>query len=274
MIDPLSAQPNEVAEYFIATATKPSKGLGRPLSLSTLALYRTAINCRFGKAQKDSPAKSTIVDETFKGLSRLLGTQSRRVKALREGEIAAMISNCSSTCYGKRDAALISIGFAAALRRSELCALRREDLEFISSNKLMIHIRRSKTDQTGIGQKIAIPNGKLIKPLTRLRSWLSVGSTTEGYVFQTMQRSGLLTGRSISDTDVSRVVKRYVRKIGLNPKEYSAHSLRAGFVTSAAVHHARLDKIMEITRHKSPVTVMKYIRDANFFTDHAGADFL
>lgn len=75
-------------------------------------------------------------------------------------------------------------------------------------------------------------------------------------------------------TDVARLVKRYVGAIGLDPADYSSHSLRAGFVTSAAAHGARLDKIMEVTRHSSPATVMRYIRHAEAFKDHAGEAFL
>ena len=75
-------------------------------------------------------------------------------------------------------------------------------------------------------------------------------------------------------SDVARIVKRYAEAVGLDPSEYSGHSLRAGFVTSAAVHRARLDKIMEVTRHTSPRTVLRYIRQANAFEDHAGTAFL
>ena len=75
-------------------------------------------------------------------------------------------------------------------------------------------------------------------------------------------------------SDIPRIVKQYAAAVGLNPKDISGHSLRAGFVTSAAVHHARLDKIMEVTRHTNPATVMRYIRDADAFTDHAGKQFL
>ncbi|MBF2734508.1 MAG: DNA recombinase [Betaproteobacteria bacterium AqS2] len=70
------------------------------------------------------------------------------------------------------------------------------------------------------------------------------------------------------------MIKHYAARIGLRPENVSGHSLRAGFVTSAAVHHARLDKIMEVTRHRSPATVMQYIRDADAFADHAGERFL
>ena len=75
-------------------------------------------------------------------------------------------------------------------------------------------------------------------------------------------------------SDIPRIVKHYAALIGLNPKEIAGHSLRAGFVTSAAVHRARLDKIMAVTRHKNPSTVMGYIRDVDAFADHAGQSFL
>ncbi len=75
-------------------------------------------------------------------------------------------------------------------------------------------------------------------------------------------------------SDIARIVKRYAEAVGLDPSKYSGHSLRAGFVTSAAAHRARLDKIMEVTRHTSPRMVMRYIRQASVFEDHAGAAFL
>lgn len=75
-------------------------------------------------------------------------------------------------------------------------------------------------------------------------------------------------------SDIPRIVKHYAALIGLNPKDIAGHSLRAEFVTSAAVHRARLDKIMEVTRHRSPATVMGYIRDVDAFADPTGQGFL
>ena len=83
-----------------------------------------------------------------------------------------------------------------------------------------------------------------------------------------------MRGKAMHHSDIPRIVKHYAALIGLNPKDIAGHSLRAGFVTSAAVHHARLDKIMEVTRHRNPATVMGYIRDADAFADHAGQRFL
>lgn len=280
-IQPLEATPEEVADFFIEFATKPSPASGKVLSLGTLTLYRSAINKRYVDADKVSPTAHSQVRAVLKGLARLRGGTTRQVKALREHQIAAMLKVCPETLIGRRDAAFIAIGFAAALRRSELCSLRVADVEWVEKglfvedhSGVIIHIRKSKTDQIGAGQRVAVPEGTKIRPVARLRSWLRKSGIQEGYLFQTMRKDGSLTGSPLHHSDIPRLVKHYVAAIGLDPKDFSAHSLRAGLVTSAAAHHARLDKIMEITRHTNPATVMKYIRDADAFTDHAGAAFL
>lgn len=209
----------------------------------------------------------------------------RQVKALRDHEIVKILERCDERARRKgdrliaaRDAALLAVGFAGALRRSEICGLRFEDVEFLGGpkarNGMFLDIRRSKTDPYGRGERIAIPDGTAIRPVERLRDWLSLSRIERGPVFQTMRRGGHLQGRAVGPSDVARLVKQYVDTIGLDPAEYSGHSLRAGFVTSAAAHHARLDKIMEVTRHKSTDMVLRYIRRADAFEDHAGADFL
>jgi len=245
-----------------------------------VALYRSGLNKKYTETGKISPASHTKVNDFLKGLGRIKGTASRQVKALREHHIKKMLDQCDSTPIGLRDAAIIAIGFAGALRRSEICNLTTDDVEFIKpvkgedTNKMFVYIRRSKTDQQGKGQKIAIPEGKYLKPIKRLRDWLQVSGIIGGYLFQTMKRGGNIRGRQMHHSDIPRLVKHYAGLIGLDPKEVSGHSLRAGFVTSAASHHTRLDKIMEITRHSNPQTVMRYIRDADCFRDHAGEKFL
>ena len=255
-------------------ATRPKAESGKPLSLGTLTMYRSAINRRYTEAKIASPAASTEVRDLFRALARQLGGAPRQVKALREYHILRMLECCGETAIGLRDAAVLAVGFAAALRRSEICALELADIEMLGPQRMLVRIRRSKTDQAGVGQTVAVPNGKSIRPVSRLRSWLDRAQVAEGHLFQTMKRGGRPTGRPLHHSDIARLVKHYAKAIGLDPSDYSAHSLRAGFVTSAAVHHARIDKIMEVTRHKSPAMVLKYVRDAESFTDHAGAAFL
>lgn len=273
-VDPQRARPEDVANFFVAMASVGRIGDGKPLALNTLRLYRSALNDQWSRMGLPSPASERCVDEVLRGLARLRGDTPRRVMALREYQILAMLNSCGTGLHGLRDAAVLSLGFAAALRRSELCQLRMEDLEHKERDGMVVHIRRSKTDAKGIGQSVAVIEGKCIKPLVHLDSWLKASGISKGFVFQTLRRDGIASGCPLDPGDIARVVKRHARKIGLDPRKYSGHSLRAGFVTSAAVHHARIDKIMEITRHRNAEMVLKYIRDEESFVDHAGASFL
>ena len=280
----LSAMESDVAKFFVKLASQPSKASGKVLSIGTLMLYRSGINRKYVEAGKVSPTNHTRVKQVIKGLSRIRGEKPRQVKAVREYDIIRMLKSCEEKkLIGIRDAAIIALGFAGALRRSEICSLRVEDLEISPfeeyegngyPSRMFLHIRKSKTDQESKGQKIAIIDGKLINPIGRLQAWLSAAKITQGPLFQTMRRGGKLMGSPMHHSDIPRILKHYAEKIGLDPREIAGHSLRSGFVTSAAANHARLDKIMEVTRHTNTSTVMKYIRDVNSFQDHAGENFL
>ena len=277
--DPLSASPDKVASFFIHLATQPSSQSGAMLSMGTVTLYKSAVNKKYLEAGKPSPTNHPLVRSTLKGLARLRGSSSRKVDALREYHIEAMLRATPDSLIGKRDAAIIAVGFAGALRRSEICNLTVQDVEFLDAqanceDRMVLMVRRSKTDQQGKGQKVPILDGRGIRPIKRLRLWLEGSGIITGPLFQTMKRGGSLRGRPLHHSDIPRIVKHYAEQIGLDPKDVAGHSLRAGFVTSAAVHHARLDKIMAVTRHTNPATVMGYIRDADAFTDHAGQNFL
>lgn len=273
-VDALQATPDDVVRFFIFVAGYSQSKTTKPLSLNTLRLYRTGLNNRWRQNGLSSPANHQAVDEVLRGLARIRGDIPRRVRALREHQISEMLASCNDGLYGLRDAAILSLGFAAALRRSELCNLQINDLERKRDEGILLHIRKSKTDRHGLGQKIAVLSGKIIKPIDHLDCWLKRSKIKDGYIFQTLLRGGRASGRALDSGDIARIVKRYAKSIGLDPSEYSGHSLRAGFVTSAAAHHARIDKIMEITRHKSADMVMKYIRDEESFVDHAGSSFL
>lgn len=279
--DPFPASPETVVEFLVEIATIPLPRTGKPSSMGSVMIYRSAINNRHITNALPSPTSNIKVNNTIRGLSRMRGVSCRQVKALRENHILAMLNQCAESPIGLRDAAVFAIGFAGALRRSEICNLQMNDLEIIETlepttapQKMFLHIRKSKTDQTASGQKIAILEGRQILPISRLMKWLNVSRITSGPVFQTMRRGGSLRGNQLHHSDIPRLIKHYAKLIGLDDKEVAGHSLRAGFVTSAAAHNARLDKIMEITRHRSPTTVMKYIRDAESFTDHAGQGFM
>ena len=228
---PCEANSEHVVGFLVAMASEGRNGGSKPLSLNTLRLYRSGLNDQWRMLGLPSPASETVVDEVLRGLARLRRDTPRRIKALRECQILEMMDFCGNSLYGLRDAAILSLGFAAALRRSELCNLRTDDLEQKSAEGILVHVRRFKTDAQGIGQKVAVIEGKAVKPVSRVNQWLKASDINRGYVFQTLLRGGIASGCPLDSGDVARIVKRYVRKIGLDPNEYSGHSLRVGFVT-------------------------------------------
>ncbi|WP_425153380.1 tyrosine-type recombinase/integrase [Candidatus Palauibacter sp.] len=273
-IHPQEARSQDITKFFIHLGTEPAESTGRPLAMGTLKMYRSALNRHYAEIGRESPAAGREISDVLAGLARVRDEVPRRVKALREYEIKAMLDTCPGGRFGRRDGAMLALGFAAALRRSELCALLVADIDILRCDRMVVWIRRSKTDQAGKGQRVAVPEGRTIRPVSQVRDWLEVAAIHDGYLFQTFRRGGRPSGRPLHHSEVPRLVKKYAVRVGLDPASYSGHSLRAGFVTSAAAHRARLDKIMEVTRHKNPATVMQYIRDADAFEQHAGVDFL
>ncbi len=173
-----------------------------------------------------------------------------------------------------RDRALIALGMAAALRRSELVALRVEDLRRVMEG-LRIRIARSKTDQEGDGQVVAVPNGKRIRPVALVDAWLQAAGIADGFVFRRfVSKADRLSDQPMDDAGVALVVKRRAAAAGLAPAEFSGHSLRSGFLTAAAQAGASIWKMQEVSRHRSVQVLSGYVRSAELFDDHAGADFL
>jgi integrase len=174
---------------------------------------------------------------------------------------------------GLRDRAILLLGFAGAFRRSELVALDVGDLEFCYGG-LRVQIRRSKTDQEGAGHTIAIVPGSIACPVRAVRAWLEASKITAGPLFRPIAKGGRIGTERLADYTVVRVVKASARRVGLDPKLFAGHSLRSGFLTSAAGRGASIFKMMDVSRHKSMDTLRGYVRDAELFRDHAGAGLL
>jgi integrase len=173
----------------------------------------------------------------------------------------------------KRDRALLLLGFAGAFRRSELVALDVADLAEAAEG-LRVTIRCSKTDQQGQGATIAIPRGTIACPVRAVREWLAAAGIAAGPVFRPVNRHGRVQQRRLSDQTVATIVKNAAARLGLDASCFSGHSLRAGFVTSAAARGASLFKLMDVTRHKKVESLRGYVRDAELFTDNAGTGLL
>ena len=172
-----------------------------------------------------------------------------------------------------RDRAILALGLAAALRRSELVALQLADVQLVEQG-LTVRVGHSKTDQEGEGATIAVPAGKTLKPVAHLNAWLAARGGAPGPLFTRVGTRGEFTLEAMSDRSVARLVKRYASLQGLDPETIAGHSLRAGFLTEAARTRASLAKMQEVSRHKSLKVLLGYVRSAERFDDHAGAGFL
>src|ERR1700760_2094330 len=172
-----------------------------------------------------------------------------------------------------RDRALLLIGFGGALRRSELVALDVADIEETETG-LLVSIRGSKTDQERSGVTTAVAKGDIACPAKALRAWLDAAVIEAGPIFRPIDKGG--TGRDSRPNrrSVASIVKAYAERAGFDASTFSGHSLRAGFLTSAAGKGASIFKMMDVSRHRSVDTLRGYVRDAELFKDHAGAGLL
>jgi integrase len=185
-----------------------------------------------------------------------------------------MIALCPDNMIGKRDRALLAFGFAGAFRRSELCALDVSDLTE-TPDRLRVLIRRSKGDQEGQGQEVAIPRGYRLRPVEAVQTWLAAAEINSGPVFRAVALGGKVSPVALADDSAARIVKLYATKrVGLDGAAYNGHSLRSGFLTSAAESGASIWKLSEVSRHKSLDTLRGYVRRVDLFKEHAGAAFL
>ena len=224
-------------------------------------------------AGHEPPTNSEGVKASLRGIRRTIGT-ARAGKAPATADlIGQMLALCPDTMIGKRDRALLCLGFAGAFRRTELCALEVADLTEVPDG-LRILIRRSKGDQEGQGQEVAIPRGYKLRPVEAVQTWLAAAEISTGPVFRAVGRGGRVSCEALADDSAARIVKRYARRVGLDPASYAGHSLRSGFLTSAAESGASIWKLSEVSRHKSLDTLRGYVRRVDLFKEHAGAAFL
>jgi integrase len=261
-LDSLPATPSTVALY-LASLASPQEGV-KPLKAATITRRLTSINTAHKQAGEDSPATMNhrLVADTLHGIRRTLGTAQARKKPLTRDRIVKLLNALEGPIAGARDKALILIGFAGSLRRSELAAIRVKDLNWHRKG-VTIHIPRSKTDQEGQGREVEILHGlhDWTCPVMALENWLKIASIKDGLVFRRVGEHGNV-GEALNKDSIGRIVKRLVKRAKLSdPGSYGGHSLRAGFVTEASANGATDREIMKQTGHKSIAMVHRYARE-------------
>ena len=159
---------------------------------------------------------------------------------------------------GDMDRAILLVGLACAMRRSEIAALNRDDIEF-TDDAMLVHIRRSKTDQTGLGTTLAAARTHTEAcPVAAMERWIEVGQVSDGPLFR---HPKFKTHRRIDDSYPYTLVKRYGKAAGYDPKPLGAHSLRRGFVTDVIKSgDVPLSDSMAAARHKTPAIHLGYVQ--------------
>ena len=266
---PLPAEPETVAMFV---ASQAADGL----SPSTLTRRLAAIRLVHLGAGHASPHNTIQVTEVMRGIRRDWGKPPAKKQPAIDEDIKKMADAVEpETAKGLRDRALLLFGFAGAFRRSELVALNTWNLEERDEG-LKVTIEQSKTDQEGQGQVIAILRqvGSPYCPVQALEDWLTVAEIERGALFRRMYRSDKVGEPRLSAQSVAMVIKDCAHKAGLDSSRYSGHSLRSGFLTSAARNRASIFKMADQSRHKSLDVLRQYVKDEDLFHGNAGSQLL
>jgi site-specific recombinase XerD len=261
----LPALPETVAAYLASEAqsAKPS----------TISRRLAAIRYAHKLAGLDAPTDQETVKATMRGIRRTLGGSKNKKTPAVAPQVVRMVAHMPAGLIGLRDRAVLLLGFAGAFRRSELVALDVADLAE-NQTGLVVNVRGSKTDQERQGEIIAIARGRVTCPVEALRVWLHAARIEAGPIFRPIDRGGTVRDLRLTCRSVANIVKAGAERAGLDSTSYSGHSLRSGFLTSAAGNGASIFKMMDVSRHKSVDTLRGYVRDAELFKDHAGAGLL
>jgi site-specific recombinase XerD len=262
---PLPADPDTVAAYltFLAPHCK----------VSTIARRLSAISQQHQVVGYDSPTWSPLVKLTMQGIRRIHAPQQtvRRVQPAVTSVIQKMLATMGESLIDTRDRAFILISFAGAFRRSELAQLRVDDITE-TEDGLRIRLRQSKTDQEGEGYVKGIPYGTdpTTCPVRAWQTWKLAANLHDGYAFRSINRHGKV-GASLTPQVLAHVIKKRVRAAGLDPRDFSGHSPRAGLITSAAMANVSEREIAKQSGHKSLPVLRTYIREGSLFTENAAA---
>ena len=260
---PHPAEAETVALYATDLARRGRAAATIARRLVSIAVYHRA-------AGYPSPTEHGVVRAVVSGLRRQFGIAQQQKTALEVESLRVVLAQIPRDTRGLRDRALLLIGWAAALRRSELAALVTTDLRF-ESEGLIIRLRQSKTDQEGAGEVVAVPFGANPEtcPVRAVRAWLAVVGDG-GAVFRRIDRHGNI-GPHLTATANATIIRERALAAGISG-DFAGHSLRAGFATTAA-HAGRGEAaIMRHGRWKSVQVARRYIRHASRWLDNAAVD--
>ena len=263
----LPSEPKIVSLYLTYLSTKDSK-------MSTLKRRVVSIGVIHKLKGHYLDTKHPSIIENIMGIKRRKGSIQKGKKPLLISYLKQLIdvidTQDSEDIKKLRDRSIILIGFSGGFRRNEIVSLDYDDLDFVEEG-IKIQIRRSKTDQFGEGLVKALPYFDSPKycPVVSLKNWIVISKINSGALFKRFKKGTKLSEYRLTDQTVALLIKKYLELAGIDSKNYSGHSLRSGFATSAAESGAEERSIMAMTGHKSTEMVRRYIKEANLFKNNA-----
>ena len=263
----LPSDANTVSLYLTSLSTKEVK-------LSTIKRRLVSIGVIHKMKGHYLDTKHPVIIENLMGIKRRKGSVQTGKKPILINELRKILKIIDQQNIEDlkklRDKSIILIGFSGGFRRNEIVSLDYEDLDFVYEG-VKITVKRSKTDQFGEGSLKALPYSKdsIYCPVTILQRWLNISKITKGPIFRRFSKGSRLTNYRLTDQTVALIIKDYLNKAGIDNRNYSGHSLRSGFATTAAEAGAEERSIMTMTGHKSTEMVRRYIKEANLFKNNA-----
>ena len=264
---PMPSEPNVIAMYLTYLSTKEMR-------MSTIKRRLVSIGIIHKLKGHYLDTKHPSIIENMMGIKRRKGSIQRGKKPLLINYLKAIINVIDETKNREikklRDRSIILIGFSGGFRRNEIVSLDYEDLDFVEEG-LKINIRRSKTDQFGEGFKKALPyfDSSEYCPVVSLKKWIDVSKIKSGALFRRFNKGSKISENRLTDQTVALLIKEYLGLAGIDNKNYSGHSLRSGFATTAAESGVEERSIMAMTGHKTSEMVRRYIKEANLFKNNA-----
>jgi len=263
----LPSEPKIVSLYLTFLSTKDSK-------MSTLKRRLVSIGVIHKLKGFYLDTKHPSIIENIMGIKRRKGSIQKGKKPILISNLKVLINvideKINEEIKKLRDRTIILIGFSGGFRRNEIVSLDYDDLDFVPEG-VKIDIKRSKTDQFGEGSVKALPyfdNSKYC-PVVSLKKWIAISKINTGSLFRRFLKGSKLSEKRLTDQTVALLIKEYLQLAGIDSKNYSGHSLRSGFATSAAEAGAEERSIMAMTGHKSTEMVRRYIKEANLFKNNA-----
>ena len=263
----IPANPKTVSLYLTYLATNDIK-------ISTIKRRLVSIGIIHKLKGQYIDTKHPSIIENLMGIKRRKGIKQKGKKPLLINDLKKVINvideDKNEEIKTIRDRTIILLGFGGGFRRNELVSLNYEDLEFVNEG-LKITIKKSKTDQFGEGSIKALPyfDNHTYCPVRSIQKWLKMSNIQSGPIFRKFYKGMKLSNDRLTDQSVALLIKEYLEKAGIDNTNYSGHSLRSGFATSAAEAGAEERSIMSMTGHKSTEMVRRYIKEANLFKNNA-----